>query len=124
MKSQISERGFSLIEAVVSMAVLSVGIVAIFTVFNAVMMLQQSSEAMLEQGLEINSVVEELRVLMPEKTEASDLQSQASMILSKHKGWAVEEVLVEEFSRLYTFKLSFKQESGKKSFFYAKIYYP
>lgn len=105
------------------MAVLSVGVVAVFTAFNAVIMMQKASEDMFDQSLEINSIVEDLRVSMPEGVQEKDVQSQAVAILSKYSGWTLEEATTSELPGLYTFKLSYKTESGKQRFFYAKVYY-
>ena len=58
-------RGFSLIEAVVAIAVLGVGIVSVFTIYHTVIIGQRVSEGILEQSLNINGIVNEIRTGIP-----------------------------------------------------------
>ena len=116
--------GFSLIEAVVAMAVLGVGIVAVFTIFHTVIIGERVSEEMLDQSLNINGIVNEIRTDIPEAVTGQAFILQAESIASRYPGWQLETQSCSQRSGLYTLQLSYEPVGGKKKVFYAKVVHP
>lgn len=116
--------GFSLIEAVVAMAVLGVGIVAVFTIFHTVIIGERVSEEMLDQSLNINGIVNEIRTDIPEAVTGQAFILQAESIASRYPGWQLETQSCSQRSDLYTLQLSYEPVGGKKKVFYAKVVHP
>lgn len=124
IKFHVSEGGFSLIEAVVAIAVLGMGMVTIFTVYHTVIMTQKASQDILEQSLQINSIVNELRTGIPAGLSLEEVRQQTGVIVGRHQGWQAELQMAPEMEGLYEVRLVYQIGSGKKRDFYAKMVYP
>lgn len=117
-------RGFSLIEAVVAIAVLGVGIVSVFTIYHTVIIGQKVSEEILEQSLNINGIVNEIRTGIPAGRTEQAFEQEIAAIVTKHPGWQVEVRPPTRPSGLYELQLSYEAAGRKKKVFYAKVVYP
>ncbi|WP_195268161.1 prepilin-type N-terminal cleavage/methylation domain-containing protein [Eubacterium sp. 1001713B170207_170306_E7] len=124
IRIQTDTDGFSLIEAVVAIAVLGVGIVAVFTTFHTVIIGEKTSERILEQSLNINGIVNEIRTGVPEGLTTEAFEEEAAAIVSRHPGWQLETYGSDRLSGLYELQLSFETADGKKKVYYAKVVYP
>ena len=83
-------RGFSLIEAVVAIAVLGVGIVSVFTIYHTVIIGQRVSEGILEQSLNINGIVNEIRTGIPAGKTEQAFEQEIAGGRQKEKGFLCE----------------------------------
>ena len=117
-------RGFSLIEAVVAIAVLGVGIVSVFTIYHTVIIGQKVSEGILEQSLNVNGIVNEIRTGIPAGRTEQAFEQEITAIVTKHPGWQVEVRPSARPSGLYELQLSYEAAGRKKKVFYAKVVYP
>ncbi|MCB6570264.1 prepilin-type N-terminal cleavage/methylation domain-containing protein [Eubacterium limosum] len=117
-------RGFSLIEAVVAIAVLGVGIVSVFTIYHTVIIGQKVSEEILEQSLNINGIVNEIRTGIPAGRTEQAFEQEIAAIVTKHPGWQVEVRPPTRPTGLYELQLSYEAAGRKKKVFYAKVVYP
>lgn len=124
IKIQSDIRGVSLIEAVVAIAVLGVGIVSVFTIYHTVIMGERVSEGILEQSVNINGIVNEIRTGIPAGRSEQEFEEEVRAIVRRHPGWQVEIHLSERLSGLYALQLSHDAAGGRKKVFYAKVVYP
>ena len=74
---------------------------SVFTIYHTVIMGERVSEGILEQSVNINGIVNEIRTGIPAGRSEQEFEEEVRAIVKRHPGWQVETHLSERLSGLY-----------------------
>ncbi len=117
-----TECGYTLIEAIIAIAICGFGLAAILGLYGVALETQIVSENIFEQSLEINSISDEILRVLPDP-ERVTLSDKANEVLQKYPNYRLEEIIKSEQSDLYIIKISQKGIRSQVKYFWIKVFW-
>lgn len=122
-KLQKSRKGYTLVEAIIAIAVCGFGLAMILGLYGMAIKTEMVSKTIYEQSLEINSITDEINLSLIDATAGSLTDRVTVILANNYPDYQLEEVKQETQTNLYTLKILHKGVNSKDKEFYIKIFW-
>ncbi|MEG1330761.1 MAG: prepilin-type N-terminal cleavage/methylation domain-containing protein [Eubacterium sp.] len=124
MKDKVGNKGFTLVEVIVAMAILAMGIVSMLTLYNVMITGNIKSDELLNQSITVNELVDEIKGQVHKNKVTSKEESilLIEKIVLKYPNYHFILEVVPNIKNLYEIKLIYTGYLKHEHYFYAKFY--
>lgn len=120
---QKSQRGYTLIEAIIAITVCGFGLAMILGLYGMAIKTEMVSKAIFEQSLEINSIIDEINLSLMNDPAGSLSESVGFILENDYPDYQLEEIKQETQPNLYRLKILNKGVNSRDKEFYIKIFW-
>lgn len=120
---QKSRNGYTLIEAIIAIAVCGFGLAMILGLYGMAIKTEMVSKTIYEQSLEINSISDEINLSLMDATDESLSECVDFILKSNYPDYQLQEIKQETQTNLYQLKILHKGFNSRDKEFNIKIFW-
>ncbi|MBI4858278.1 MAG: prepilin-type N-terminal cleavage/methylation domain-containing protein [Acetobacterium woodii] len=120
---QKSRNGYTLVEAIIAIAVCGFGLAMILGLYGMAIKTEMVSKTIYEQSLEINSISDEINLSLMDATDESLSECVDFILKSNYPDYQLQEIKQETQTNLYQLKILHKGFNSRDKEFNIKIFW-
>ncbi|MBU4440283.1 MAG: prepilin-type N-terminal cleavage/methylation domain-containing protein [Acetobacterium sp.] len=120
---QKSRNGYTLVEAIIAIAVCGFGLAMILGLYGMAIKTEMVSKTIYEQSLEINSITDEINLSLMDGTARSLSEHVDFILKSNYPDYQLQEIKQETQTNLYQLKILHKGLNSRDKEFDIKIFW-
>lgn len=118
-----SQRGYTIIEAIIAIAVCGSGLAMILGLVGMAIKTEMVSKTIFEQSVEINSIADDIKLCLMEESAETLSERVAGVLTSKYPEYQLAGVKPDRQTSLYTLEILHKGGNRIDKLFHIKVFW-
>lgn len=122
-RSKISTQGYTIMEAIIAIAVCSGALVMILGLYGMAIKTEMVSTAILSRSLEINSIADEINLTLKDSSAKSLNERVSSLLSSKYPEYQLIKAEPDVQANLYKLEIAHQPSNSLAKLFHLKVFW-
>lgn len=118
-----SQRGYTLVEAIIAIAVCGFGLAMILGLYGMSIKTAMASETIFEQSVTINSIADDINLSVTRESTGNLVQSVEAILANKYPDYYLSEIKAAHLNNLYDLEIIHKGVNSNDREFHIKVFW-